>query len=170
MRVFLKSQQQKPLGHEATIALTFLTVPAHGCSTGFIWFWSRIPISRLSHAFTVKTLATRVPGSYLCPVETRVPPVGPLETATWVRCTLLRHASNLSRACTQLSRACSVRDAAGLNGLAETSIVPTGCVRWPLATEARAPWCRRPEKPAIERPSAKGHFLPNGLGVIYTYS
>ncbi len=77
---------------------------------------------------------------------------------------MLRHASNLSRACTQLSRACSVRDAAGLNGLAETSIVPTGCVRWPLATEARAPWCRRPEKPAIERPSEKGHFLPNGLG------
>jgi len=57
-----------------------------------------------------------------------------------------------------------VRDAAGLNGLADTSIVPTGCVRWPLATEARAPWCSRPEKPAIDGLLPKGHFLPNGLG------
>jgi len=59
-----------------------------------------------------------------------------------------------------------VRDAAGLNGLADTSIVPTGCVRWPLATEARAPWCSRPEKPAIDGLLPKGHFLPNGLGDI----
>ena len=64
-----------------------------------------------------------------------------------------------------------MRDAAGLNGrIAETSIYSTYGLR-AVAVSHRGSCAvagaglDRPEKPAIERPSAKGHFRPNGLGV-----
>ena len=60
-----------------------------------------------------------------------------------------------------------MRDAAGLNGLAETSIYSTYGLR-AVAVSHRGSCAVVQEtriKPAIERPSAKGHFLPNGLGV-----